>query len=288
MSKPEVTCGTRFRLRPMTARDIPAGMRLSNLAGWNQTRADWERFLAASPGGCFVADAQGHVAGTVATISYEGRFAWIGMVLVDPAQRGQGIGTRLLEAATEYLDRSGLPCLKLDATPLGKPLYQKLGFQSEYELERWQLVRQTQSASVTAHGSLGEGMLRLDREVFGADRSELLRSIACDGPELVLAAGTQQNPVGYALGRHGTLADQLGPWVAQDQSAAAGLLDEFLLRSSSPKVFADTMCDNPWARKLLRERGFQYSRTLTRMYRGRNGFPGRPELQGAILGPEFG
>jgi hypothetical protein len=48
------------------------------------------------------------------------------------------------------------------------------------------------------------------------------------------------------------------------------------------------MKNSPWAMKILRERGFQYSRSLTRMYRGRNDFPGRPELQGAILGPEFG
>lgn len=28
-------------IRPMTAQDIPAGLRLSHLAGWNQTEADW-------------------------------------------------------------------------------------------------------------------------------------------------------------------------------------------------------------------------------------------------------
>lgn len=288
MGKPDRILGISFRVRAMTAGDILAGMRLCNLAGWNQTGTDWERFLAASPGGCFVAEAHGDVAGTVATIAYEGRFAWIGMVLVDPARRGQGIGTRLLEVATEHLDRSGLPCIKLDATPQGKPLYQKLGFQSEYELERWQLERPSQAPSAVAHGPLRESILRLDREVFGADRSELLRSISRGDPDLVLAAGTEENPVGYALGRRGALADQLGPWVAHDESAAAGLLDEFLLRSSSQKVLVDAMCDSPWARKLLRECGFQYSRTLTRMYRGRNSFPGRPELQGAILGPEFG
>ncbi len=129
------------RLRQMTARDLPAGMRLKEIAGWNQTRGDWERFLLASPQGCFVAEADGEVVGTAATISYEGRFAWIGMVLVDPARRGQGIGTKLLEKAIEYLDGCGIPSMKLDATPQGKPLYEKLGFVTEYEIERWQLQR---------------------------------------------------------------------------------------------------------------------------------------------------
>ena len=130
-----------LRIRVMTAGDIPAGMRLKDTAGWNQTQGDWERFLRASPEGCFVAEREGRVVGTAATIVYEGRFAWIGMVLVDPATRGQGIGTKLLEKTIEYLDGCGIPSLKLDATPQGKPIYQKLGFVSEYEIERWQLKR---------------------------------------------------------------------------------------------------------------------------------------------------
>jgi hypothetical protein len=68
-----------FRLCQMTFDDIPAGMRPIEMAGWNQTRGDGERFLGASPQGCFVAETDGEVVGTAATISYEGRFAWIGM-----------------------------------------------------------------------------------------------------------------------------------------------------------------------------------------------------------------
>src|SRR5882672_9524967 len=115
-------------LRIMTMADIPAGMRLKDLARWNQTPADWARFLRSSPEGCFVAECDGHVCGTATTIVYEDRFAWIGMVLVDPLYRGRGIGTALLEGAIQYLDERGVPTLKLDATPQGKPLYEKLGF----------------------------------------------------------------------------------------------------------------------------------------------------------------
>jgi hypothetical protein len=45
---------------------------------------------------------------------------------------------------------------------------------------------------------------------------------------------------------------------------------------------------NPWAVPLVKAHGFELSRCLTRMVRGRNRFPGRPELLCAILGPEFG
>jgi hypothetical protein len=136
--------------------------------------------------------------------------------------------------------------------------------------------------------SVDEDIIDWDREVFGADRSVLLHSIATEHPEFVLQTRSRGKLTGYSFGRRGDVADHLGPWVAQDESSARDLLEEFLLRSSGQKVFVDVMKSNPWAMTLLRERGFQHSRSLTRMYRGRNDFPGRPELQGAILGPEFG
>ena len=85
-------------IRPMTAADIPAGMRLRELAGWNQTEQDWQRFLKLAPSGCFVACVDGRVRGTVTTLDFEKRLGWVGMVLVDPEYRRQGMGTGLLEA----------------------------------------------------------------------------------------------------------------------------------------------------------------------------------------------
>jgi GNAT superfamily N-acetyltransferase len=272
----------------MTAADIPAGMRLKEIAGWNQTEGDWQRFLSASPEGCFAAEVEGRVVGTATTITYENRFAWIGMVLVDPITRGQGIGTRLLEKTIEYLDACGVPCMKLDATPQGKPIYEKLGFVSEYEIERWQLRRSPGKASVHSSAVELEDVLAFDREVFGADRSGLLRSVTIQAPEFTLEVRIQGRLAGYAFGRRGSRADHLGPWVAQDEASARRLLDAFLQCSRQELVFVDVMRPSPWAIPLLAEHGFEYVRPLTRMYRGRNDFPGRPGLQGAILGPEFG
>src|SRR5580692_3064139 len=104
-----------MHLRVMTKADICAAQRLKEIAGWNQTKTDWERFLEASEAGCFVADLDGQVCGTATTIAFENRFAWVGMVLVDPAYRSRGIGTRLLDKTIEYLDALHIPCLKLDA-----------------------------------------------------------------------------------------------------------------------------------------------------------------------------
>jgi GNAT superfamily N-acetyltransferase len=155
-----------MRLRTMTSEDIPGGIRLKEIAGWNQTREDWERFLKASPKGCFVAEVEGKICGTATTISYENRFAWIGMVLVAPEHRSKGFGTQLLERAIRHLDDLQVPTIKLDATPQGKPIYEKLGFVSEYELERWTLQRAVSDESNVA-----------DRDLYEPMSSALLESI---------------------------------------------------------------------------------------------------------------
>lgn len=276
------------QLRLMTLGDVPEAMRLIDVAGWNQTAADWERFLSASPEGCFAAEREGRVIGTSTTIVYEGRFAWIGMVVVDAQHRRQGLGTALLERAIRYLDSRRVPCMKLDATPQGKPLYEKFGFLSEYDIERWMLKRRPDGSAAGKASVEIEDVLRLDREIFGADRSELLRSLTEAAPDFSLVAREKVGVAGYTLGRRGSRADHLGPWMARTEDVAAILLDEFQRRSRRDLVFVDCMQRNPWAVPLVKARGFEFSRPLTRMFRGTNRYAGRPELLCAVLGPEFG
>jgi GNAT superfamily N-acetyltransferase len=284
-----------MRLRTMTKQDIPAGIRLKELAGWNQTAADWNRFLDASPEGCFVAEVDGHVRGTAATISFENRFAWIGMVLVDPEFRSRGLGTKLLERTIEYIDQRKIPTMKLDATPQGKPLYEKLGFVSEYGIERWILKRPPRadvgiadSKRASVSETQFESILRKDRDVFGADRSFLLGSLQKESPQFSMGGWSNNALQGYAFGRSGSFADHIGPLAAEDAATARQLLNEFLTRSSRETIIVDCLTANSATVGLLRAFGFSYARTLTRMYRGQNQYPGNPDSLCAILGPEFG
>jgi GNAT superfamily N-acetyltransferase len=280
-----------MQLRVMTVEDIPGGVRLNSVVGWNQTEADWTRFLTASPDGCFVMEDSGKIVGTAATIAYEGRFAWIGMVLVDPDYRNRGIGNSLLQRAIEYLDSTGISTIKLDATPAGKPLYEKIGFVTEYEIDRWVLKRSVTRNLATTISVLPPDLLaqvfEYDREVFGADRSALLGSLSHHAPSLVVVPSFFDRQ-GYAFGRHGLFADHLGPWMARDDHTAEILLKEFLQRSTCDTVIVDALKTTRATGEVLREQGFYPARPLTRMYRGSNEFPGSQKFLCAILGPEFG
>ena len=285
-----------MQIRTMTEKDIPAGMRLKDFAGWNQTEADWRIFLRASRDGCFVAEIDGVVRGTAATIVYGGRFAWVGMVLVDPEHRGHGTGTTLLKKCIEYLDSIPVPCIKLDATPLGKPIYERLGFRTEYELERWTLKRKKEDLARRGQLDRGESVpapllervFEADAEAFGADRSGILRAMNLAEPRFTDGVWNAGAMEGYSFGRRGSFADHLGPWIAKDEGTGERILDRFLAQSSRETVVTDCLKANPFTRRILEARGFEYSRPLARMFRGRNEYPGRPETVCAILGPEFG
>src|SRR5260370_36668160 len=111
------------------------------------------------------------------------------MVLVDPDYRKQGIGTQLLEKTIQHLDHTGIRTMKLDATPLGKPLYTKLGFVDEYEIERW-ILKRPPAVSTPARSTCPrrlpvqlEQTSKFDSELFRAGRSFLRRTSPDQTPE---------------------------------------------------------------------------------------------------------
>ena len=285
-----------MQLRLMREADIPAGMRLKEIAGWNQTGDDWRRFLEASPGGCFVAEVGGKVCGTATTIVYDNRFAWIGMVLVDPEYRSRGFGTQLLQKAIKYLNKRQIATIKLDATPQGKPIYENLRFACEYELERWTLQRTAADAGIvrgcdrseSVSPKLLESVFGKDQEIFGASRSTLLKSLHRDAPHLSIAMSKNGELEAYAFGRRGSFADHLGPWVASNADPARRVLETFVARSSRNAIIVDRVKANAITESLLRAAGFTYARSLTRMVRGPNKYAGRIDSLCAVLGPEFG
>jgi ribosomal protein S18 acetylase RimI-like enzyme len=282
--------GAAVQIREMGLADIPAGLALCRASGWNQTEHDWRHFLTTAPHGALVAVEHGQVIGTVATLPY-GPFAWISMVLVDPAARRRGVGTLLLERGLALIPDPIVA--RLDATPAGEPLYRKLGFLGEYRLARWFLDVDTRGASsATAARPLTSADLRavhdIDARVFGASRATLLERLAAEAPEYAWAVERDGRLQGYLLGRHGHVREQLGPLVAESADVAERLLDACLAANPQRAVFLDAPDDQQAWTAALASRGFAIERPFLRMYRGQLTTPGEPSRVYAITGPEFG
>ena len=275
-------------IRVMSAEDIQAGMRLKEAAGWNQTTRDWANLLAIEPPGCWVYEVGGGVAGSATAVLYGLELAWIGMVLVLPEYRGRGIARQLMQHALRYLDERGVRCVKLDATDMGKPLYEQLGFVDEALIERWAGVFDAGNAEEP-----GTGLDRLvdiasiaapDRESFGADRSRLLRRLLEVFPHDAMCL-----PGGYVMGRPGSNAHFLGPCIAHHPADARRLMAHVLARHSGTPLFWDLLPANEEAVALARSFGFEPRRKLWRMTRASAGCPsGNVRQVFAAAGFEYG
>lgn len=259
------------QLRPLTVSDLEFAHALSRQTGWNQTRRDWERFLSLAPQGCFLAEVEGSPAGTATTTAYGTDLAWIGMVLVDPAFRRRGIGTALLDGAIRYLqDQARVTCIRLDATPEGRPLYESLGFVAEWDLRRW--VRGESSGDDEPHpiptnakaDPFPPSSLELDRSIFGADRALLLESLR-DGSDdgLIFSDGS------FGFRRSGERAHYLGPVTAVSCRSGLDLVEALISRCPSDRpLFWDLPEANTSATTLAARLGFAPARVLTRMRLG--------------------
>jgi GNAT superfamily N-acetyltransferase len=287
-SPPTTEIGFRTMQRP----DIEAGLRLCRAARWNQTSRDWEMFLKLSPAGCRVAVKDEAVIGTVTTVRYEDRFSWIGMVLVDPAERGQGIGTRLIAEALDVL--RDMPSIRLDATPAGCEVYRKLNFVDECRLSRMEYV--APDVGVLQPDNPARPMTKedlpaiaiFDRQVFGAERRAILEWMLDGAPEYAWVIEREGQIAGYTFGRRGFNFEHLGPVVAHDQQTARRLVVASLRQRADQRFILDASHHESDWRVWLESIGFREQRPFIRMFYRDNPYPGLPSKQFGILGPEFG
>lgn len=284
-----MTTGLVFR--DMTPEDVPAGLRLCRLAGWNQRAEDWQALLA---NGLFrVAVRDATIVGSGGAVVYGRQLAWVAMILVDPEARRQGIATRLMQ---DVLARLGpVAVVGLDATPQGAPVYGALGFTDRGGFARMERLadaapvrseREPAGPSPLTSADLA-GLAARDHAVFGADRSAVLTWAREQAPEYAWRIGMSEEPSGYVLGRRGHRTEHLGPLVADDEDASARLLAA-VLAAAPGRAFTIDIPDRPAWQERLRGLGFRAQRPFRRMILGDEPSPGDPGRRFASFGPEFG
>jgi GNAT superfamily N-acetyltransferase len=278
-----------LRIRAMNLDDVPLGCRLNDAAGWNQLPSDWQRLLALEPAGCFVAEWHGQSVGTTCVTRFN-TIAWISMVLVDAAQRGRGIGTQLMRHAIAWLDQCGTQTVRLDATALGRPVYEKLGFVGEYEVTRWEGTaaggKLTPEAAWAVDSDL-EAITALDWQATGTPRGPLLARLFADRPHGMRVAAARGRITGFCHVRPGVRARQIGPVIALDASTGFALLEAAFLDQQGQAVFLDVPSPNRQAMQWAETRGLRIQRQFLRMVRGRP-VGDRPAQIWAGFGPEKG
>ena len=286
-------------IRVLTAEDLDGALRLSTIVGWNQRVDDWRVLLRLAPAGAFAALVDGRIVGTSIGIDYGG-FAWIAMMLVDPSSRGRGLGSRLLQVAMDAVPPT-LP-IRLDATPIGRPLYQRYGFRDETTLCRH--VSGADGGAPPASGSFDNSfdvrpmtasdlgtVMDQDHAAFGGTRDAILEWALQSAPHAAHIVRTSDGLIHYCFGRPGRVFDQIGPVVAGGEEIAQALVSAALAATGHRPVVIDSFDVRTGFAAWLSSRGFSGQRPLFRMCRpatSPTGIGSSRVVEFAIFGPEFG
>lgn len=282
-----------FLVRPMLLTDLKPAMDLAKIEGWNQTVKDWMILVDNPLNTCLVAEYTGKIIGTATVINYSNMAGWIGMVLVDKDFRRQGVGRKLV---TKILDKvHGFKSVKLDATPAGQPVYQKLGFIEERVLYRmtstpfksFDKMRYDPEPEAIQPKDFDE-IINFDNDIFGAERTYLLKNSMLNYPAKAFMLKRDGRISGYILGRDGIRYNYIGPVFAFAATDAEALISKALKSLTGKDVALDVLDDKKELIEWLESIGFVIQRQFTRMYLKQNPFPGRIENQYLIIGPEYG
>jgi len=277
----------------MITNDLNQAFGLSNSEGWNQTENDWKLLLENTLNVCIVAEFNNKVIGTATALNHSNKVAWIGMVLVDKSFRGRGVGKMLLTNIIGAL--KNVDSIKLDATPAGLPLYQKLGFIDEYKIYRM-INPSLQSFKKQAFNcellnidpeNFSE-VLKLDKRIFGTDRTYLLQALLSNYPGKAFLIKRNKKLDGYMFGRDGVRFNYIGPVFALSQGSARILISKALESLDIKPVAMDILQDKEELVKWLEMIGFVKQRHFIRMSLKSNSYCGLIKYQYLISGPEFG
>ncbi|KAA0992401.1 GNAT family N-acetyltransferase [Dyadobacter aurulentus] len=277
-----------IHIRQLNPGDLPFCHRLVAEAGWNQTDADWSRAMELEPTGCFIAE-KGHTPVATTTTCCFGSIAWIAMVLVDKRFRNQGIARQLLEHAIAYLESRKIATIRLDATSLGQGLYEKLGFEDEYEVIRFrrEALLDNHVLAETSSRQLIEDIAGLDRQATKTGREALLSALRIQGSPILCKYRKNGQVEAYATGRPGTYAFQIGPVISAMPESALELLARMSAQYQSERVFIDIPSANVQSISWAEASGFVKQRSFIRMYRGQK-IEDLVQSIWACFGPEKG
>jgi GNAT superfamily N-acetyltransferase len=258
-------------LRTMRREDLDFAIDLAAAEGWNPGLHDAAAFHAADPAGFLMAERDGRPVGCISAVSYAGRFGFIGLYIVVPECRGEGIGRRLWDAG---MARLAGQVVGLDGVPAQQAFYRRSGFELA-----WQNVRFAGSAwaagaaadpRIVPLRSVDFGAVCADdARVFPAPRAAFLQSWIAMPDATGLACMDGGRLAGWGLVRRCRQGHKIGPLNA-DTPAVAETLYAALCASvpAGEAVFLDVPLPNAAAQALAHAQGLQPVFHTARMYAG--------------------
>jgi ribosomal protein S18 acetylase RimI-like enzyme len=230
------------------------------------------------PDGWFVALLEGNLVGMVGAVNYR-VFAHVGLMAVNPSAQRKGIGLTLMQFLLTKLDQQ-VPMIFLDASEVGRPLYNRLGFVafdgSVTYRQRRSFTNEvcTSNIQAIANRDLDE-IVKWDQGIFGANRKKVFQALLDMYPQ---RAFLQRDTDGQLSGYIFAQKNRIGPWVMLQRCNAGELLLTALALPYEGTISIVVPAVNQEAVILLQQYGFEQVRNNQRMGRHTENIPGQREL----------
>ena len=261
-----------MRIRPMTVADLADVARLFESLHWPYTRRDIDRLFALQPDGWFAAEEGGTYVGQAMGLLLGSGQGAVGLVAVEESRRERGTGTRLTQAALDFLLSRGATQVRLDATEMGVEIYERMGFSRICDVYHFSRDLPSSPGGEPAPATssappLGE-LAEFDARTYGVGRAEVLAALARDSE--VFASYRDGKLAGYCMTRATSepRGGWIGPLVAVDEAAGRALLEQAVERLAGRVARLGVPAPNEKACGALEELGFSCDFVLTRMYYG--------------------
>lgn len=259
-------------VRPLQCHEMHLVIDMAAREGWNPGLHDGAAFHAADPQGFLVAESAGRVLGCISAVSYGGQAGFIGLFIVAPDLRGQGIGRILWEAG---MARLAGQVVGLDGVPEQQAYYARKGFGLAWQNLRFEGLAQPPSPApecshiVALEAVDFAALCADDRCVFPAAREEFLRAWL-DMPGAQGLAWTEKGQLaGWGLIRPCRQGYKIGPLLADTPAIASALYDALCQQvPAGSTVYLDVPVPNAAALQLAEKRHMQRVFATARMYCG--------------------
>ena len=242
--------------------------------GWNPGVSDIDAFWATDPKGFFGCYLEEELIAGGSIVSYGGNFGFMGLFIVKPKYRDQGIGNRLWYLRRDILlDRlNDGASIGMDGVVPMQSFYEKGGFRIVFRDERYQRVGEAfaiHSAVAGIEPAEWHKISGYDRLCFGFNRLSFLKEWL-KMPESKAFSYTVRGEVkGYAVLRKAQTGFKIGPLFADEPSVGEELYKACLNAAQGAPTFIDIPVTNAAAVDLVNRYKAQYVFECARMYYGK-------------------
>jgi len=249
-----------MEIRTMTQADLEVALGWARAEGWNPGLEDAHTFHAADPGGFLMGWVDGKPVGSISAVDWVTGFGFIGLYIMSPDFRGQGLGMQLWRAAMERLK----DCLVgLDGVVAQQGNYAKSGFKLAHRSLRFEAeAPRLGGPPFSPQPASFEQLLALATAVSPAGRPAYLQAWLNQKQARVLSG-----PDCLVVARPCHTGHKIGPLIAPDALIARQLLETICADLSGP-IFLDVPESNTAAMQMVRELGMTAQFECARMYTG--------------------